>query len=160
MVFYQALALPSLATTTKLLTHPVYIESTDTFGVMYYANYPLLLERSFGQVGSRLVAFNSLKLKVSATLGDEIYCHVSQGKRGNKCSFNSKHDTVVFATATGVETSSCVTIADPESVESALATSGTGGRVHVSAFDLYHDEIDMDKTLAAPKALQTIKTAK
>jgi hypothetical protein len=65
----------------------VYIEHTDTFGVVYYANYPVFIERCLssianrGRMNTRIRKFQSLKYKAPARLGDEIKISPQQSKR-------------------------------------------------------------------------------
>ena len=55
---------------------PVYIESTDSFGVAFYATYPVLLERSLnqlnGKVGARLKSVRLMKFRSPARLGTSL----------------------------------------------------------------------------------------
>ena len=53
--------------------HRVFIEDTDSFGVVYNANYPLYIERAILDAPNpRIVKFKSLKYKAPARLGDNL----------------------------------------------------------------------------------------
>lgn len=131
----------------------VYIENTDAFNVVYYANYPVWVERAvlkkekiaFG----RIKAFNVLKYKRPAVLGDEIDVIVKSSKGAGNV-FNvalsgerSGGEIVEFASAKKVvliENLERLTSSEFPEIESDFKT-------YKSHFELWLDELGINGTL-------------
>ena len=64
----------ALATHSPLIRFPVYIESTDAFGVAFHATYPVLIERAInqhtGKTEGRLRHVKLMRFRSAARLGD------------------------------------------------------------------------------------------
>ena len=77
----------------------VYIESTDAFGMMFYTNFPILVERALvaesGTSSGMLTSFKEMKFRNPARLGDTLTLTCSNAKV--TCS-NQKGDDVFVAT--------------------------------------------------------------
>ena len=114
---------------------PVYIESTDSFGVAFYATYPVLLERSLnqlnGRMGARLKSVRLMKFRSPARLGTSLLFESSV--KGTLRLLNE--DTLIdHFIARGVDLTE----------ETLTATHSpailTTHPLHVSTHTLYHDE--------------------
>jgi len=117
---------------TVLKRWPVYIESTDAFGMMFYATMPVLVERSLQvEQGSDalLQSFKLMKLKSPARLGDVLELS-STGNGKVECV--TQNSDVIF-TATKALLASVVLNQEAETEE-------VVGQ-HTSAFALFPDEV-------------------
>ena len=109
----------------------VYIESTDAFGMMFYANFPILVERALvaesGTSLGLLTSLKEMKFRNPARLGDTLTLTCSDAKV--TCS-NQKGDDIFVAT------------------KAALGVRGVGTRLK---------EIDLDKELTAVQKMVRFK---
>ena len=117
---------------TVLKRWPVYIESTDAFGMMFYATIPVLVERSLQvEQGSDalLQSFKLMKLKSPARLGDVLELSCDNGKI--KCI--SQNSEVIFTATKAV-------LRTNQEEEEEAETEEVVGQ-HTSAFVLFPDEV-------------------
>ena len=136
------LACPGLesADRSPRIKFPVYIESTDAFGVAFYATYPVLLERSInqlsGRTGGRLRYVKQMRFRSAARLGDAMLFESSD--RGTLRLINEATKEECFS-AKGVQLVEDVMIAHR------TADMLPSHRIHVSTHTLFHDEYHPSK---------------
>jgi acyl-CoA thioesterase FadM len=116
---------------------PVYIESTDAFGVAFYATYPVLLERflsvTFESPGY-LKSTKLMKFKIAAKMGDNLQFSVGS-KNTVVCSLETGSQLftakgAVFDGVTVMSTAACPILDLPY-------------KRHESKFVLYRDEFEV-----------------
>ena len=125
---------------TVLKRWPVYIESTDAFGMMFYATMPVLVERSLQvEQGSDalLQSFKLMKLKSPARLGDvlELSCD-----NGNIKCISQNSEVIFTATKAVLRTNQEDEEEEEEEEEEEAETEEVVGQ-HTSAFVLFPDEV-------------------
>lgn len=123
------------ATRAPVIRFPVYIESTDAFGVAFYATYPVLLERSInqqiGRADGRLRSVKLMKFRSAARLGDAMLFESSA--RGSLRFINEETREEHF-NAKGVE------LAEHALLIHRNAVVLPSHRLHVSRHTIYPDE--------------------
>lgn len=152
---------------TNTTTFPVYIESTDAFGVMYYANYPVMLERSLSNyVGYnvKMLSAKIMKYKQPAKLGDIVSFKISVSSRGRinaiaTCKSNISNTElfsckdITWQPLTSVDAMVQGGLASPVSVVD-------GVRVHSFVYQVWPDEFGPDHTLTTGTVFNLFERAR
>ena len=147
--------------------HQVFIEDTDTFGVVYNANYPLYIERAIGlhytisPSSPRIVKFKNLKYKAPSRLGDNLKLEVTPNKK-NPLLLNAK---IIKCRSDDIEISSCIGIEYQETLGRIDATrekfrEEKNSPVYTSKFDVYWDEKSHINTLTTETIFKLFERAR